>query len=95
MYPYNFARPQSKITGLIKGINFSNLLDGCQKTLGVINQAIPIVHQVGPMITNAKTMFKIADVINTPDKSYNNSNVENMNIHTVNMSSDNKPIFYI
>ena len=99
MFPYkSYARPQGMFSGLknlTKGVTLTGFLDGAQKTLGVINQAIPIVHQVGPMITNAKTMFKIADVINTPDKTYNNSNVENMNIHTVNMSSDNKPIFYI
>ena len=99
MFPYNsYARPQGMFSGLrslTKGDTLTGFLDGAQKTLGVINQAIPIIHQVGPMITNAKTMFKIADVINTPDKTYNNSNVENMNIHTVNMSSDNKPIFYI
>lgn len=99
MFPYNsYARPQGMFSGLknlTKGVTLTGFLDGAQKTLGVINQAIPIIHQVGPMITNAKTMFKIADVINTPDKTYNNSNVENMNIHTVNMSSDNKPIFYI
>ena len=99
MFPYNsYARPQGMFSGLknlTKGVTLTGFLDGAQKTLGVINQAIPIIHQVGPMITNAKTMFKIADVINTPDKSYNNSNVENMNIHTVNTPSDNKPIFYI
>ena len=99
MFPYNsYARPQGIFSGLrnlTKGVTLTGFLDGAQKTLGVINQAIPIVHQVGPIITNAKTMFKIADVINTPDKSYNNSNVENMNIHTVNTFSDNKPIFYI
>ena len=99
MFPYNsYARPQGIFSGLrnlTKGVTLTGFLDDAQKTLGVINQAIPIVHQVGPIITNAKTMFKIADVINTPDKSYNNSNVENMNIHTVNTPSDNKPIFYI
>ena len=93
MYPYNFARPQSKITGLIKGINFSNLLDGCQKTLGVINQAIPIVHQVGPMIRNAKTMFKIANVINMPDE--NQRNINSNTTSNYSNISENKPIFYI
>ena len=93
MYPYNFARPQSKITGLIKGINFSNLLDGCQKTLGVINQAIPIVHQVGTMITNAKTMFKIANVINMPDE--NQRNINSNTTSNYSNISENKPIFYI
>ena len=92
MYPYNFARPQSKITNFMKNINFSNLLDGCQKTLGVINQAIPIVHQVAPMITNAKTMFKIANVINMPDEKPNNNVINSSNYSNMN---ENKPIFYI
>jgi hypothetical protein len=100
MFPYNsYARPQGIFSGLknlTKGVTLTGFLDGAQKTLGVINQAIPIVHQVGPMITNARTMFKIADVINTPDKTYNNySNVENTNVQRVSTTSDNKPIFYI
>ena len=98
MFPYNsYARPQGMFSGLknlTKGVTLTGFLDGAQKTLGVINQAIPIVHQVGPMIMNAKTMFKIADVINTPDKTYNNSNVRDENIKSIN-SSTNKPIFYI
>lgn len=98
MFPYNsYARPQGMFSGLknlTKGVTLTGFLDGAQKTLGVINQAIPIVHQVGPIITNAKTMFKIADVINTPDKTYNNSNVRDENIKSIN-SSTNKPIFYI
>ena len=98
MFPYNsYARPQGMFSGLknlTKGVTLTGFLDGAQKTLGVINQAIPIVHQVGPMITNAKTMFKIADVINTPDKTYNNSNVRDENIKSINFST-NKPIFYI
>lgn len=98
MFPYNsYARPQGMFSGLknlTKGVTLTGFLDGAQKTLGVINQAIPIIHQVGPMITNAKTMFKIADVINTPDKTYNNSNVRDENIKSINFST-NKPIFYI
>ena len=43
-----------------RGFNLSSILTNTQKTLGVINQAIPIVKQAGPMVNNMKTMFKLA-----------------------------------
>ena len=100
MFPYNsYVGTQGLFSGLknlTKGVTLTGFLDGAQKTLGVINQAIPIVHQVGPMITNAKTIFKIADVINTPEKTYNNSSdAGNNNVKIVSTPSQNKPIFYI
>ena len=44
--------------------NWSNILSNTQKTLGIINQAIPIVYQVRPLLNNARTLFKIAGAIN-------------------------------
>lgn len=44
------------------GFSFSKLLNGASKTLGVVNQAIPIVKQVSPMMSNMKSMLKIASV---------------------------------
>ncbi len=43
--------------------NWSHFLNNTQKTLGIINQAIPIVYQVRPILSNAKTMFKIATAL--------------------------------
>lgn len=89
MYPNPYMRPS--LFSMLKNIGWSNLLDGTQKTLGVINQAIPIVYQVKPVVSNMRSIFKIANAIKSPDnnqstnKSYNNTN----NINT------NKPIFYI
>lgn len=89
MYPNPYMRPS--LFSMLKNIGWSNLLDGTQKTLGVINQAIPIVYQVRPVVSNMRSIFKIANAIKSPDnnqstnKSYNNTN----NINT------NKPIFYI
>ncbi len=74
-----------------KSINWSSLLDGTQKTLGVINQAIPIVYQVKPLLSNAKAMFKIADALNTPSVSETNVSSSSIVPNTV----SNKPIFYI
>ena len=47
----------------IKRINWGNILNNTQKTLNVINQAIPIIYQVKPLVTNARTLFRIADAV--------------------------------
>jgi len=51
----------SKI-GLLKGANWQGLLNNTSRTLGVINQAIPVVKQVGPLYNNMKSMLKIASL---------------------------------
>lgn len=85
MYPYNVTK--GGFFSSFKGMNFSGFLDGAQKTLGLVNQTIPLIYQVKPIISNAKTMFKIADVIKSDDSTSN----ENIPI----TDNSNKPIFYI
>ena len=46
-----------------KKIDFNKVLNGTSKTLNVINQAIPIYYQVKPIIANAKTLFRVANII--------------------------------
>lgn len=41
------------------GINWGSIVNNTQKTLNIINQAIPVVKQVSPVVKNAKTMFKV------------------------------------
>lgn len=48
--------------------NWNNILTNTQKTLGIINQAIPIVYQVRPLLNNARTLFRIAGAINEKDE---------------------------
>lgn len=62
-YPYygNFKNNYRKI-------NFKNLLDGTQKTLSIINQAIPIIYQIKPLYENAKTAFRVMNAIKDTDK---------------------------
>jgi len=93
MYNYPMMRPGIFARGLnlTKSINWSGLLDGTQKTLGVINQAIPIVYQVKPIISNARTMFRIADQLDVPDQSRTSTQTSS----SFNSSNTNKPIFYI
>ncbi len=87
------------------GINWGNILANTQKSLGIINQAIPLVYQVKPMINNAKTMFKLAGAIKSGDTSSSSSSSSKGNYETSSSNgekvknstfqSENKPIFYI
>lgn len=99
MYPYNNPGLFSRGLSLTKGINWSNFLDGTQKTLGIINQAIPIVYQVKPIINNAKTMLRIASSLATndtkPSPNNQNSIPTNNTNNTLQSYSNNRPIFYI
>ena len=83
--------------GAANGINWGNLLTTTQKSLGVINQAIPLIYQVKPIISNAKTMLKIADAIKSDKKSTMISTQKETSIkpHSSTFKNDNKPIFYI
>ena len=93
MYGYPYMRPSifSRGLSIAKNLNWSTLLDGTQKTLGVINQAIPIVYQVKPVISNAKTIFKIADTLRNTTTTNNTTKKDEG--HST--PSTNKPIFYI
>lgn len=85
-YPLIKGGLLNRLFGSAKTLNIGNILDGTQKTLGIINQAIPIVYQVKPIFQNAKTMFRIADEIRKP-----NIQTEKPEINI----PKNKPIFYI
>lgn len=56
------------------GATLSSILTGTQKVLNVANQAIPLVKQARPMITNAKTMFKIMNEFKRSDTKQRNNN---------------------
>lgn len=51
--------------GILSGLrsfNWSGMLSNASRALGVVNQAIPVVKQIGPMMNNMKSMLKIASV---------------------------------
>ena len=66
-------------------ITFNGILNGASKTLGVINQAIPVFYQIKPIWNNAKTMLKVAKAMNSSD-----SNDFDANKIKVNTSSNAK-----
>lgn len=94
------ARATSAIGGAMNtarsGINWGTILNNTQKSLGIINQAIPIVYQVKPIINNAKTMFRIAGAVKDDKKVNQNTNNFTNNSNTLTtIENVNKPIFYI
>ena len=83
-------------------LSLPRILNGISKTLGVVNQAIPLYKQAKPMIEKGRTLFKIATQINspTPKNSYTNTkkintnfNQKKENIPLKNVSL-NKPVFF-
>lgn len=102
MYQNQFTNPSliSKLLNLKDTIKWSELLEGTKKTLDVVNQAIPIYYQVKPIISNAKTLFKVANVINNntteviaKDEEKDQSEIKE-EVSTTS-SKNNSPIFYL
>lgn len=86
----NPAPTTGGLLNLIKGLNISGILDGTQKTLSVINQAIPVIYQVKPLVSNIGTLLKIKNIINEPI-----SNTTTNSIIEDTKSSNNSPIFFV
>lgn len=81
--------------GGVKGINWQGLLNNTSKTLGLINQAIPVVKQVGPMYNNMKSMLKVASLFKDetdPIPSRNNNNNSNNSNNKQNNINNNNEI---
>jgi hypothetical protein len=101
-FSYPNYHPKSSLFNNFKRLNFGEILNGTQKTLNVINQAIPIFYQIKPLWNNAKTMLKIASVINTDErqekivKNNTKSNTTNKEItKKENNIKYNEPVFFI
>lgn len=87
----NPAPTTGGLLNLIKGLNISGILDGTQKTLSVINQAIPVIYQVKPLVSNIGTLLKIKNIMNEPASNTTNLVKKDTN----NSSSNNSPIFFV
>ena len=82
-----------------RSINWNSILNNTQRTLGIINQAIPIVYQVRPLINNARTLFRVASAINDNDENETNNDIVDENNYDNNLYNEKKdsngPIFYL
>lgn len=110
--PYYMINPVSMVSptrsglGLFarNGFNLGTLLNGAQRTLGLVNQTIPLIKQAAPMVRNAKTMFRVMNEfkkVDAPSPSNANINTEPANNNSYDMvSEDNNysnegPTFFI
>ena len=86
IYPRNY-----NLFSRFKRMNLSNILDGTQKTLSIINQAIPVIYQVKPLYQNMKTAFKLVNVFKdeTKEKTIKKENIRN------NTYSSNGPTYFL
>ncbi len=104
MYPFQSSFPYSY--PMRQTFNWGNFLSNAQKTVAIINQAIPIAYLIGPMYRNARTMFRVFNEFNkidtssgesTPVSNSNNSNTYNTteSYNNTQSNSDNNPNFFI
>ena len=78
-------------TGILGKLNISSILSNAQKTLNVVNQAIPLYYQVKPMFNNLKTIGKIGKEFRNISNSKNNSTVnENYSLNKTKENEENK-----
>ena len=71
-------------TSAIRGINWGGLLNNASRTLGVINQAIPVVKQAGPMLNNMKSMIRLASAFKNETSPSKINDNQNNNVHNIN-----------
>ena len=82
-------KPTSKVT-------FSSILNGTSKTLGVINQAIPVFYQIKPIWNNARTMLRVVRGLNSNDASKSsNTSTKKTSITSQKKEQTNAPKFFV
>lgn len=89
MMPYNTLASApakaglfSNLLGGIRGIKWGSIINNTQRTLGLINQAIPVVKQVTPVVKNAKTMFQVMNEFKKVDEPVQTNNYSDTNTKT-------------
>ena len=87
MMPNASALGTASKASFLGKINWSSLLSNAQKTLNVVNQAIPLYYQVKPVVNNIRTIGKIGREM-TKIGSFNNVTQNNNTNNIVNNSSN-------
>lgn len=95
------------LSGFLSKINFSSILSNAQKTLNVVNQAVPLYYQVKPVFKNIRALGRIgkefknissnnATTLNQTSNNINNqNNINNTNEHN-NVNNDiPNPTFFL
>lgn len=97
MFPYQnqlLTTTKPSILKTLSNIKWGNLLNNTQKTLNVINQAIPVYYQVKPIWGNLKSFSKILSEFKETDTN-NNNNINNQREESLKEKENNLPTFFI
>ncbi len=91
----NFQTP-IRPRGLFKGlsaIKWGTVLNNTQKTLNVINQAIPVYYQIKPIFGNLKSFGKLMSAFNEEDTPKDKE--IDINTNSIKKENSNSPTFFI
>lgn len=91
--PRNFTRRSILGNHSLHRFNWSNILNNTQKTLNVINQAIPVYYQVKPIYNNAKTMLRMVSALKDDDTTQNNTTQNSNQSEKKNIETQG-PVFF-
>jgi len=84
-------------------LSFGKILGGLSKTLGVVNQVIPIYKEAKPMIQNAKTAFSLIKefgntttnrVMTNTEKNFKPLKEKINTIQNINLENQKGPTFF-
>lgn len=72
--------PKTGISALLGKINIVSILSNTQKTLSVVNQAIPLYYQIKPVFKNLKTLSRLGrEFSNIGSENKVSSNISSIN----------------
>lgn len=70
----------TRIGNTIRSVNWSGILNGADRTLGLVNQTIPLVREAKPMFSNMKSMVKLAKAFRNETNTQVRNNIPHSNI---------------
>ena len=85
------ARPS--LFNSIRNIKWGSILTNTQKTLNVINQAIPVYYQIKPIASNLRSFGKIMSAFNSPDTPSSQTTTQEVTKEV--KEKENLPTFFI
>ncbi len=83
-------------SSLLQGLSLSKIIGGLNKTLNVVNQAIPLYQKLKPILGNAKDLLNVVNIINTPENIDNkkDDDIKNNKVIEAKKVSTNLPTFF-
>lgn len=83
--PFSLPGTTTSLVGAAtKKFSWSGIFNGIQKTVGTVNQIIPLYQNVKPIISNSKTLFKVMRSLNTNTPSNKNNTIQTTQVEDKN-----------